>query len=119
MLDAEKQLATDLFLGITKESIASELSQMHRRRKDDWYDPAYLDDVVDVPSAERRMGWVISQAVDYRDDYYRPRLYTSFERHYAAKINSTMKFMSKQIGPDLDPSPFAPRQSKVRSLESR
>lgn len=35
----------------------------------------------------------ISQACDFYIDYYRPRLFTSFERHFAARINSTSKFV--------------------------
>ncbi|KAL7408828.1 SacI homology domain-containing protein [Mrakia frigida] len=93
MLDAEKQVATDLFLGVTKESRSLELSRMTRRSYDDWFDPAHLEEIVDLDTAEKRMKWVISQACDFWEDYYRPRLCTHFERHYAAKVNSSLKFL--------------------------
>lgn len=66
---------------------------MTRRSYDDWFDPAHLEEIVDLDTAEKRMKWVISQACDFWEDYYRPRLCTHFERHYAAKVNSSLKFL--------------------------
>lgn len=52
----------------------------------DWFTPEFLEDVVSLEEARRRMGLTIAQACDYWTEYYRPRLFTSFDRHFAMRI---------------------------------
>lgn len=91
--DFDKQLAINLFLGIDKELKAS-AKCLVKRSYQDWFDPRHLEPVMNLEEAERRLRLTISQAADYVTEYYRPRLYTTLDRHFAFKINSTSKYLA-------------------------
>lgn len=87
--DAEKQSAIDAFLGIEKGISTPQARKLIKRGYRDWFDPAHLEDPVSLPEAERRIRLTISQGSDYYIEYYRPKLFTVLERHFAMRINSS------------------------------
>jgi hypothetical protein len=86
--DAEKQASIDQFLNIVEEqrALAFETAAEPKRGYRDWFAPEHLEDVVSLAEAQRRIGLTVAQACDHWTEYYRPRLFTSFDRHFAMRI---------------------------------
>ena len=96
MLDADKQAAMNLFLGIEP--------QPHRYKPKDrdyrhWYDPKYL---------ERPKVNTLAPLNDTFKEYYKPHILSSFARLYAFTMNSSAKFDARNRS-DQYISPFEPR----------
>ena len=99
-LDADKQAAIDLFLGI--ESSAPTLTHpppptQVRRSYRDWYTPSHLVATLSPAEAELRLRQTIVEeeedgSANYWQSYYRPKLFTELARHFAYKVNSTLKY---------------------------
>lgn len=97
--DADKQAAIDLFLGI--ETTAAPLT-CHptltniRRSYRNWYTPAHLEASFTPSEAELRLRQTIEEdddgSTNYWQSYYRPKLFTELARHFAYKVNSTLKY---------------------------
>ena len=86
--DADKQHAIDLFLGIRHDQTG-----IHTKRGGyrDWYavdhvQPAYVLDIC-RPGVQQ----FVDASSKFWSEYYRPLLFTSFLKHYAYLMNSTLK----------------------------
>ncbi|CDZ98337.1 Putative phosphoinositide phosphatase [Phaffia rhodozyma] len=112
LLDAEKQSAIDAFLGVEKGISSPILRRIPKRGYRDWFDPNHLDHPVSLTEAENRIRLTLSQGSDFYVEYYRPRLFTVLDRHFAMRINTSSK-----NDVELRASPFRPKASK--SLRSR
>ncbi|KZV63559.1 hypothetical protein PENSPDRAFT_589722 [Peniophora sp. CONT] len=104
LLDADKQLAIDLFLGVRPDQTG-----IHTKRGGyrDWYtvehvQPAYVLDVC-RPGIQQ----FVDASAKFWSEYYRPLLFTSFLKHYTYLMNSTLKLPGKTLK-DLEQSPFYP-----------
>lgn len=88
MPDAEKQASIDQFLNIVEEqrALALESAREPKRGYRDWFALEHLEDVVSLVEAQRRINLTVAQACDHWTEYYRPRLFTSFDRHFAMRI---------------------------------
>jgi hypothetical protein len=104
-IDADKQAAMDLFLGI--ESSTSTLPtpptyDTPRRSYRSWFTPSNLSikDIDSVQSEKRLLDAVKEEVVeDYWQAYYRPKLFTEMSRHFAFKVNTTDKFTPARYVP--------------------
>lgn len=102
LLDADKQAAMDLFLGVTGEIRKKPPKRLHYQQ---WFDPANLDKPQSAPRHitsfdQAEKGDVIesdpvSEAptppYDIWIDYYKPHLLSQFQRLYTFTMNSTHK----------------------------
>lgn len=93
-IDAEKQVAIDLFLGIEPASPfpgIKEISAPHKSYRH-WYTPEYLNAVREYEERDDHVLHV--EPTDFWHAYYRPRLLTDMSRHFAFKVNSSLKYTS-------------------------
>jgi hypothetical protein len=101
LLDADKQAAMDLFLGVTGEVRKQPPTRLHYQH---WFDPANLEKPQSAPSlitsGEEGKEHVddteeISDSpvlpYDIWVDYYKPHLLSQFQRLYTFTMNSTSK----------------------------
>lgn len=99
--DADKQAAIDLFLGIESASppVTTHLPApppRPRRSYRDWYTPSHLESTLSPAEAELRLQQTVEAddggSANYWQSYYRPKLFTELARHFAYKVNSTLKY---------------------------
>lgn len=103
-VDADKQAAINLFLGITREpsenagdnalSRSSAAMVRHRdarqrRSYRNWYTLDHLQAITPTPERRECLQRVIAEQSDYFwGEYYRPRLFTDLMRHHAFKMTA-------------------------------
>lgn len=103
LLDADKQAAMDLFLGVTGEIRKKPPKRLHYQQ---WFDPANLDKPQSAPQNvtffdekraqdEREVDPAEAPTPPYDIwvDYYKPHLLSQFQRLYTFTMNSTNKQM--------------------------
>ena len=101
LLDADKQAAMDLFLGVTGEVRSKPAKRLHYQQ---WFDPANLEKPQSAPSQitsfdkEKGESGDIEEITDAPTppydiwtDYYKPHLLSQFQRLYTFTMNSTNK----------------------------
>ncbi|KAK4705453.1 phosphatidylinositol 3,5-bisphosphate 5-phosphatase, partial [Phenoliferia sp. Uapishka_3] len=117
-VDADKQAAIDLFLGIdnTPPLPTLHLKSNPRRSYRDWFTPQHLEPFVEPSDALTNITKAVERDDNYWFTYYRPLMFTDFKKLYAFTVNSTAKYDTS--GPPLgshsepkDLSPFTPRVS--------
>ncbi len=87
-VDAEKQTAINVFLGVKTENIPRPLPKRGGYR--DWFHPEYLEPTCDLETCQRALVDFAEQS-DFWTEYYRPLLFTSLRNHFAYSMNSTLK----------------------------
>lgn len=95
-LDADKQTAINVFLGIDEANNATHrrpLTPPPGRTYQQWFDPKHLEPAYVVESCQKRLREFAcySSGSDYWSEYYRPPLFTSLGKHFAYRMNSTEK----------------------------
>ncbi|KXN84893.1 Polyphosphoinositide phosphatase [Leucoagaricus sp. SymC.cos] len=103
LLDADKQVAINLFLGVNSER--SHSLPPVRGGYQNWYHPEYLEPPYVTEESEKALEDFVSVRGDFWVEYYRPLLFTSLGKHFAYSMNSTLKLPGKTAG-DVDKSPF-------------
>lgn len=101
LLDADKQAAMDLFLGVTGEVRKQPPKRLHYQH---WFDPVNLEKPQSAPSMITFDGEgkeLVDDAEQISDgpvlpydiwvDYYKPHLLSQFQRLYTFTMNSTSK----------------------------
>lgn len=88
-LDADKQAAINLFLGVQSERVAP---PPVRGGYQQWFDPVNLEPAYVLEDCERGLEeFVRGSRGDFWIEYYRPLLFTSLGKHFAYSMNSTLK----------------------------
>ncbi len=88
-LDADKQAAINLFLGVQSERVAP---PPVRGGYQQWFDPVNLKPAYVLEDCERGLEeFVRGSRGDFWIEYYRPLLFTSLGKHFAYSMNSTLK----------------------------
>lgn len=102
-VDADKQAAINLFLGIDKDTpnfvadggtggvgaLVSSKRTSYRRSYQKWFTPAYLEEIRPTPERLARLQEFIEQERSFFwAEYYRPRLFTDLMRHHAFKMTA-------------------------------
>lgn len=89
VLDADKQAAINLFLGVSGEK--TETKSPRRSGYRAWYDPSHLEMAYTLEECEKRLQDFAEHRSDFWIEYYRPLLFTSLAKHFAYSMNSTLK----------------------------
>ncbi|KAJ3573006.1 hypothetical protein NP233_g2706 [Leucocoprinus birnbaumii] len=106
LLDADKQAAINLFLGVNNER--PHLLPPVRGGYQNWYHPEYLEPPYLTEESEKALQDFVTMRGDFWVEYYRPLLFTSLGKHFAYSMNSTLKLPGKTAG-DVYKSPFQKR----------
>ncbi|EIN05856.1 polyphosphoinositide phosphatase [Punctularia strigosozonata HHB-11173 SS5] len=105
LLDADKQNAINLFLGVQSERPTS--SPPKRGGYRNWFNPAHLEIAYPQDKCEEGLQEFARTKADFWIEYYRPLLFTSLGKHFAYSMNSTLKLPGKTVK-DIYRSPFLP-----------
>ena len=89
VLDADKQAAINLFLGVQSERATN--SNPKREGYRTWFDPKNLEPAYRLEECERGLKEFAEHRSDFWIEYYRPLLFTSLGKHFAYSMNSTLK----------------------------
>ncbi|KAM0751709.1 hypothetical protein T439DRAFT_313088 [Meredithblackwellia eburnea MCA 4105] len=123
-VDADKQAAIDLFLGIDPAHVPPEVPidmknpppPRVRRHYRNWFTPAHLDHSDEIEHAAERIADALQRDDDFWQTYYRPKLFTDMSFHFAFQVNSTAKYIQAAAHTEeKDQSPFTPRIPVVTS----
>ncbi|KAF8525617.1 SacI homology domain-containing protein [Hysterangium stoloniferum] len=90
MLDADKQTAIDVFLGIQSSERPVNVRARGRSHRE-WFHPEYLGPVYVLPECDQTLKEFAQMRSDFWIEYYRPLLFTSLGKHFAYSMNSTLK----------------------------
>ncbi|PFH50390.1 hypothetical protein AMATHDRAFT_61229 [Amanita thiersii Skay4041] len=116
VLDADKQAAINLFLGVQSDKV-----QRHppvRGGYQNWYNKDNLEQPYVVDECDSKLrDFVNTSRGDFWTEYYRPLLFTSLGKHFAYSMNSTLKLPGK-TAKDMNQSPFAPHGHRSVELPS-
>ncbi|KIP11132.1 hypothetical protein PHLGIDRAFT_64286 [Phlebiopsis gigantea 11061_1 CR5-6] len=89
LLDADKQAAINLFLGIHNDRVITQSVQ--RGSYHNWYKAEHLQPVYDLDECERGIEEFVRERGEFWVEYYRPLLFTSLGKHFVYSMNSTLK----------------------------
>ncbi|KAG6853214.1 hypothetical protein C0991_006117 [Blastosporella zonata] len=112
LLDADKQTAINLFLGISSERTITHPPIRSGYRN--WFHPAHLEAPYLLPSCNDALADFVKTRGDFWVEYYRPLLFTSLGKHFAYSMNSTLKLPGK-TAKDMNHSPFEPHGRRNRT----
>ncbi|KDN48439.1 hypothetical protein K437DRAFT_290418 [Tilletiaria anomala UBC 951] len=88
-VDAEKQAAINLFLGVDAEMPeTNRLVNVNNPRYQKWFIPQHLGPHDTVSERIQRLLEVVNSDKGFWAEYYRPRLFTDMARHHAYKMTA-------------------------------
>lgn len=117
-VDAEKQAAINLFLGVENDAPEFRpINPKQRRHYQKWYTPSHLEERKDVVAKQVRLQNIVESASNFWAQYYRPSLFTDLMRHHAFKMTAIhQQFASSPMLPKALSPPLMPSSpSSVRS----
>ena len=91
LLDADKQAAIDVFLGVNIDSKPA--APPERRAYREWFHPENLEPVFVPEDCASALCDFAQTRADFWDEYYRPRLFTSLQKHFAFSMYSSSKLL--------------------------
>ncbi|KAE9404895.1 hypothetical protein BT96DRAFT_916565 [Gymnopus androsaceus JB14] len=109
LLDADKQAAMNLFLGITNDRPVA-LPPVRRGYRQ-WFHEEHLQPPYVVDDCDQKLRNFVRYRSDFWIEYYRPLLFTSLMKHFAYSMNSTLKLPGK-TAKDMNYSPFETRGAR-------
>lgn len=89
VLDADKQAAINLFLGVQTERVITK--PIRRGGYRCWFTPEHLEPAYVLEECERGLQEFTQHRSDFWLEYYRPLLFTSLGKHFAFSMNSNLK----------------------------
>ncbi|KAK7470217.1 phosphatidylinositol-3,5-bisphosphate 5-phosphatase [Stygiomarasmius scandens] len=111
LLDADKQQAINLFLGVQNERPVTQPSVRKGYRR--WFHEEYLQAPYCIGDCDKGLKEFVQNKSDFWTEYYRPLLFTSLGKHFAYSMNSTLKLPGK-TAKDMNQSPFETHGSSRR-----
>ncbi|KAJ7722285.1 SacI homology domain-containing protein [Mycena maculata] len=111
LLDADKQTAINLFLGVQSERPI--IHPPVRGGYQKWFHEEYLQPPYALNDCDRGLRDFVQNKSDFWVEYYRPLLFTSLGKHFAYSMNSTLKLPGK-TAKDMNHSPFEAHGNAVR-----
>ncbi|OCH91332.1 hypothetical protein OBBRIDRAFT_792381 [Obba rivulosa] len=108
LLDADKQMAINLFLGIQSDKPPSR--SLQRSDYQHWFNEENLKPAYILEECEKGIRQFVANRGDFWIEYYRPLLFTSLGKHFAFSMNSTLKLPGKTAR-DVNYSPFLPHHT--------
>ncbi|KAK7035778.1 Polyphosphoinositide phosphatase [Favolaschia claudopus] len=115
LLDADKQTAINLFLGVQSERPT--LHPPVRGGYQKWFHEEHLRPPYALIDCDRGLRNFVQNKSDFWVEYYRPLLFTSLGKHFAYSMNSTLKLPGK-TAKDINHSPFEAHGHTVRHQAS-
>ncbi|KAJ7043084.1 polyphosphoinositide phosphatase [Mycena alexandri] len=115
LLDADKQTAINLFLGVQSERPI--IHPPVRGGYQKWFHEEYLQPPYALEDCDRGLRDFVQNKSDFWVEYYRPLLFTSLGKHFAYSMNSTLKLPGKTAR-DMNQSPFEAHGNVVRHQPS-
>ncbi|KAJ3758562.1 polyphosphoinositide phosphatase [Lentinula raphanica] len=103
LLDADKQAAINMFLGITNDRPITLRPVRTGYRQ--WFHEEHLNPPYVIEDCDQRLREFVRHRGDFWIEYYRPLLFTSLMKHFAYSMNSTLKLPGK-TAKDMNYSPF-------------
>ncbi|KAF9526072.1 polyphosphoinositide phosphatase [Crepidotus variabilis] len=103
LLDADKQAAINLFLGVENERAI--IHPPVRQGYQKWFHEEHLKPAYVLDECDEGIRCFVQQKGDFWVEYYRPLLFTSLGKHFAYSMNSTLKLPGK-TAKDMNDSPF-------------
>ncbi|KDQ54485.1 hypothetical protein JAAARDRAFT_38159 [Jaapia argillacea MUCL 33604] len=103
LLDADKQAAINLFLGVQQERPTHSCPK--RSGYQQWFRRENLQPPYPLRDCEVGIEAFAKTRGDFWIEYYRPLLFTSLGKHFAYSMNSTLKLPGKTAR-DMNQSPF-------------
>ncbi|KAH0579741.1 hypothetical protein H2248_002578 [Termitomyces sp. 'cryptogamus'] len=116
LLDADKQTAINLFLGVAGERTITHPPVRGGYRK--WFDEEHLKPAYVLHECDAALKEFVKCRGDFWVEYYRPLLFTSLGKHFAYSMNSTLKLPGK-TAKDMNHSPFEPHGRRNRPQHPR
>lgn len=107
VLDADKQASIDVFLGIRNDSKPP--APPERRTYQQWFHPENLEPVFVPDECSSALCEFAQTRADFWDEYYRPRIFTSLQKHFAFSMSSSAKLIGDKKITEAEGSPFVPR----------
>ncbi|KIK09521.1 hypothetical protein K443DRAFT_82832 [Laccaria amethystina LaAM-08-1] len=89
LLDADKQTAINLFLGVQTERTITQPPVRGGYQK--WFHEEHLKPAYAVGECDQGLRNFVKSKSDFWVEYYRPLLFTSLGKHFAYSMNSTLK----------------------------
>ncbi|KAH9027676.1 SacI homology domain-containing protein [Lactarius hengduanensis] len=89
LLDADKQAAIDLFLGVQSDTTLGHSPK--RSGYQQWFHDEHLNSPYTLETCQEGINDFIECSSDFWMGYYRPLLFTSLGKHFAYSMNSTLK----------------------------
>ncbi|CAE6359255.1 unnamed protein product [Rhizoctonia solani] len=105
--NADKQASIDVFLGIRSDCKPS--TPPERRAYQQWFHPENLDPVFVPEQCSSALCEFAQTRADFWDEYYRPKLFTSLQKHFAFSMSSSSKLTGDKKLSEPECSPFIPR----------
>ncbi|KAJ8087063.1 phosphatidylinositol-3,5-bisphosphate 5-phosphatase [Marasmius tenuissimus] len=103
LLDADRQAAINLFLGVDSDRPISQPPVRNGYRQ--WFKDEHLTVPYCVEDCSNNLLETLRTKGDFWTEYYRPLLFTSLTKHFVYSMNSTLKLPGK-TAKDLSHSPF-------------
>ncbi|KAF7323248.1 Polyphosphoinositide phosphatase [Mycena chlorophos] len=112
LLDADKQTAINLFLGVEDERPITQPQVRSGYQK--WFNEEHLQPPYQLTECDRGLRDFVRNKSDFWIEYYRPLLFTSLGKHFAYSMNSTLKLPGK-TAKDMNHSPFEAQSIAARN----
>ncbi|KAG8741719.1 phosphatidylinositol-3,5-bisphosphate 5-phosphatase [Ceratobasidium sp. 414] len=107
VLDADKQASIDVFLGVHNDTKLGPPPE--RRTYQQWFHAENLKPIF-VPENCASALCDFAGRAEFWDEYYRPKLFTSLQKHFAYSMYSSSKLAGdKKTASEAEGSPFIPR----------
>ncbi|KAG5641928.1 hypothetical protein DXG03_003954 [Asterophora parasitica] len=111
LLDADKQTAINLFLGVQGERTI--IYPPVRGGYQKWFHEEHLTPPYQLEDCDKALKEYVKQKGDFWVEYYRPLLFTSLGKHFVYSMNSTLKLPGK-TAKDVNHSPFEAHGHRIR-----
>ncbi|KAG9105229.1 phosphatidylinositol-3,5-bisphosphate 5-phosphatase [Ceratobasidium sp. 392] len=106
--DADKQAAIDVFLGVHNDTKLGPPPE--RRTYQQWFHPENLEPIFVPQDCTSALCEFAERRAEFWDEYYRPKLFTSLQKHFAYSMYSSSKLAGdKKAASEAECSPFIPR----------
>ncbi|TFK20447.1 polyphosphoinositide phosphatase [Coprinopsis marcescibilis] len=116
LLDADKQAAINVFLGVQTERTINNPPTRGGYRK--WFHEENLETAYVLEDCDAALQEFVRKKGDFWVEYYRPSLFTSLGKHFAYSMNSTLKLPGKTVK-DINQSPFEAQCHRPNDPQSR
>lgn len=121
-VDADKQAAINLFLGVDTDGggggesqplMTTSVSTPSRKRRhyQQWFTPEYLEPRDNILQSQSKLHEIVNAKTSFWAEYYRPSLFTDLLRHHAFKMTAVHQHMPTVSAISSSSFPHSPSMS--------